>query len=162
MFKPSTVLIVGAGASAEVGLPVGTALVEQVAGIIGFERNELTGRLPEHNDFVRELMNRAGPGKLREYEKAAVKMVRGMRSAAETVVFLGFGFYEENLQLIEPDGATQVKLILGTGHGLSPSAKSVVEGRLGQWDKGEPPTIEVVTSMKCVELLNHYRLRLSA
>lgn len=337
MFKPNTLLIVGAGASAEVGFPTGAELVEQIAGILSFSRDEVTGRLPEHNDFVRELMNRAGPEKLREYERAAVQMIRGMRSAesvdrfidrfsddeyiralgkaaivkaialkerksdlssdkgetirgrskiddtwywtlarmlfegvgrsrlegvfeglsvvcfnydrciehylayelmrsyhlerreaaelfsrlviwhpygtiapldtqdvngigfgqnesvagrcfelssriktftekhedramiqairssirnAETVVFLGFGFYEQNLQLIEPDGATRVKWILATGHGLSDSAKFVVQERLSHWDKGEPPKIEV-TPMKCAELLNHYRMRLS-
>jgi hypothetical protein len=326
MFKPNTLLIVGAGASAEVGLPVGTELVEQIAGILSFSRDELTGRLPEHNDFVRELMNRAGSEKLPAYERAAVQMIRGMRSAesvdryidrfsdddcvrtlgkaaivkaisfkerksdlfgdkgeairgrskiddtwywtfakmlfegvgrsrleavfeglsivcfnydrciehfltnelmrsyhlkrreaaelvsrltiwhpygtiaqldtqdvngigfgqnenaagrcfqlssriktftekhedratieairtriraAETVVFLGFGFYEQNLQLIEPDGATRTNWILATGHGLSDSAKFVVQERLSQWDKGPHPKIEV-THMKCV------------
>jgi hypothetical protein len=48
MFKPNTVLIVGAGASAEVGLPIGTGLVDHIAGLVTIERDELTGRLPEH------------------------------------------------------------------------------------------------------------------
>ena len=34
MFKPNTVLIVGAGASAEVGLPIGTGLVDYIAGLV--------------------------------------------------------------------------------------------------------------------------------
>lgn len=335
MFKPNTVLIVGAGASNEVGLPLGTDLVEQIAGLLSFQRDELTGRLPEQNDFVRELMNRAGPYKLRHYERAAVQMIAGMRSAesvdrfidrnrhdeyirtlgkaaivkaisfkerktglfsdkgeairgrsnidetwywtlvrmllegspppeslfddisiicfnydrciehylacelmrsyhidrveaaklvsrltiwhpygtiapldtqepngvaygdnesvsgrcfqlssrirtfteehedhamidairariraAETVVFLGFGYYKQNLELIEPKGPTQVKWILGTGFGLSDSARFVVEERLSHWDKGEPPKINV-PHMKCAELLNHFRMQLS-
>jgi hypothetical protein len=337
MFKPNTLLIVGAGASEEVGMPLGTELVEQIAGFVNFGRNELTGRLPEDDNFVRELMNVAGLEKLRHYERAAVQMVAGMRSAesvdrfidrnrddeyirtlgkaaivkaisfkertskligdkgnpirgrsaiddtwywtfvrillegspapeklfddiaivcfnydrciehyltcelmrsyhidreaaaklvsrltiwhpygtiaqldtqdlngvaygdnesvsgrcfhlaarirtftekhedramidairariraAETVVFLGFGYYKQNLELIEPDGATNVRLVLGTGFGLSDSARHVVvRERLTAWDKGDPPKIEV-PHMKCAELLNYYRLQLSA
>ena len=81
MFKPNTLLIVGAGASAEVGLPLSADLVDHIAGILNFQRDETTGRLPEQNDFVREVMNRAGPAKLPAYERAAIQMVGGMRSA---------------------------------------------------------------------------------
>jgi hypothetical protein len=64
MFKPNTVLIVGAGASAEVGLPIGTGLVDYIAGLVTIERNELTGTLPQHKPFVRDLMNYAGSEKV--------------------------------------------------------------------------------------------------
>jgi hypothetical protein len=336
MFKPNTVLIVGAGASAEVGLPIGTGLVDYIAGLVSIERNELTGALPQHKPFVRALMNHAGPEKLPQYLRAAGQMIKGMRSAqsidryidrethddfirilgkaaiieaiafkerksklygdkglasgrseiedtwywhfvtmllegspprdelfdniavvsfnydrtiehyltcelmraysierteaaslvkrltiwhpygtiapletqehngvaygdnesvsgrpfdlapriqtfteehkdnamldairariraAEIVVFLGFGYYKQNLQLIEPDGPTKVRWILGTGFGLSDNDRYVVEQeRLGPWDKGDPPRIEV-TRMKCAELLNHYRMALSS
>lgn len=337
MFKPNTVLIVGAGASQEAGLPLGTELVEDIAGLISFERNELTGHLLERSEFVRDMKNYAGLDKVHQFERAAAQMIAGMRSAesvdrfidrnrdnefvrtlgkaaivrtvsfkerksklftdkggpirgmseidetwywtlvrmllegspspeklfddiavvcfnydrciehyltcelmrsyhidrkeaaklvdrltiwhpygtiapldtqelngiafgdhesvsgrcfqlasriktfteqhedrdmisairarirsAETVVFLGFGYNKQNLDLIEPDAPTKVKWIVGTGYGLSDSAKSVVEHqRLAPWDKGDPPTIEV-KQMKCAELLNYYRMFLSA
>jgi hypothetical protein len=81
MFKPNTVLIVGAGASAEVGLPIGTGLVEHIAGLVTIERNELTGALPQHKPFVRDLMNHAGQEKVPQYLHAARMMISGMRSA---------------------------------------------------------------------------------
>lgn len=88
MFKPNTVLIVGAGASKEVDLPVGTELVDQIASSVSFKRDELTNRLPEHHDLVRELMNRAGPDNLRHYERAAAQMIGGMRSAESVDRFI--------------------------------------------------------------------------
>lgn len=81
MFKPSTVLVVGAGASAELGLPIGTDLVEHIAGLVSIERNELTNALPQNKPFVRDLMNYAGPEKLPQYLRAAEQMIKGMRSA---------------------------------------------------------------------------------
>ena len=51
MFKPNTVLVVGAGASAEVGLPLGTGLVDHIAGLVSFERDELTGALTRTQAF---------------------------------------------------------------------------------------------------------------
>ena len=81
MFKPNTVLIVGAGASAEVGLPIGTGLVDYIASLVTIERNELTGTLPQHKPFVRDLMNYAGSEKVPHYLRAARKMINGMRSA---------------------------------------------------------------------------------
>jgi hypothetical protein len=336
MFKPNTVLIVGAGASEEVGMPLGTGLVDQISGLLSFKRNELTGRLPEQNDFVRSLMNFGGREGLSQYERAAAQMIAGMPSAesvdrfidrnrddnfirtlgkaaiiksisyrerksklfadkggpvlgkseigdtwywtfakmllegspppeklfdgiavicfnydrciehylmcelmrsyfidrnaaaklvskldiwhpygtiapldtqeptgigygdresfssryfyladriktfteqhedrgmidairariraAEVVVFLGFGFYKQNLELIEPDGSTKIRWIVGTGFGLSDSARRIVKGRLGHWDKGATSEIEV-PHMKCAELLNYYRMELSA
>jgi hypothetical protein len=88
MFKPNTLLVVGAGASAEAGLPLGTELVEQIAGLVKFERDSLTGRLPELNEFVREMMNYAGPERIGQYERAAAQMIAGMRSAESVDRFI--------------------------------------------------------------------------
>ena len=91
-----------------------------------------------------------------------IDVIRARIRAAETVVFLGFGYYKQNLDLIEPDGPTNVKWIVGTGFGLSDSARHVVvQDRLAPWDKGDPPKIEV-PHMKCAELLKYYRMQLSA
>ena len=337
MFKPNTVLVVGAGASAEVGLPIGTGLVDHIAGLVSIERNELTGALPQHKPFVRDLMNHAGPDKLPQYLQAAGRMIKGMRSAesvdryidrnaddeftrtlgkaaiieaiafkerksdlyldkgglisgksqidetwywtfikmllegspprealfdniavvcfnydrciehyltcelmrsysierkeaadvvnrlmiwhpygtiapldtqevngvaygdneavrgrsfhlatriktfteqlddgvmiaairnrishAKIVVFLGFGYYPPNLELIAPQHPNKIKWVLGTGHKLSSSDRGVVEQeRIGPWFKGNPPRIEIA-DMRCVDLLNHYRMALTA
>ncbi len=88
MFRPNTVLVVGAGASKEVGLPLGTELVDQIVDLVTFKRDELTGRLPEHNPFVRALMNMAGSDSLRHYERAAAQMIGGMRSAESVDRFI--------------------------------------------------------------------------
>ena len=75
-------------------------------------------------------------------DRPMIEQIRATIRKAETVVFLGFGYYSQNLQLIEPDGATQVDWILGTAYGASPSDKAMVEVRLTNWDKGDPPSID--------------------
>ena len=84
MFKPNTVMIVGAGASAEVGLPIGTGLVDHIAGLVTIERNELTGALPQHKPFVRDLMNYAGPEKAPIRKNHRVVRRQCMEERAET------------------------------------------------------------------------------
>ncbi len=98
-----------------------------------------------------------------EYEDGdMIKAIRARLQSARTVVFLGFGYYTENLKLIEPDGPTMIKRILGTGFGLSGEDRHVVElERLAPWHKGSATTIEI-KQMKCAELLSQYRLVLSA
>ena len=56
----------------EVSLPLGHQLVDQISALlVTLKRDELTGRLPEHNPFVRAMMNYAGP------EGAPVRACRG-------------------------------------------------------------------------------------
>jgi hypothetical protein len=45
---------------------------------------------------------------------AMLDAIRTRICAAEIVVFLGFSYYKQNLQLIEPDGPTMIRWILGT------------------------------------------------
>ena len=91
-----------------------------------------------------------------------ISEVRARIRASEIVVFLGFGYYKPNLQLIAPGWPNKIRWILGTGFGLSDKDRNVVEReRLAPWFKSNPPRIEI-TKMKCAELLNHYRMALSA
>jgi hypothetical protein len=88
--------------------------------------------------------------------------IRERICTAETVVFLGFGYYPQNLQLIAPDQPTKIKWMLGTGHGLSDSDRYVVvQERLGPMFRSKNLLIDV-TGMKCVDLLTNHRMALSA
>jgi hypothetical protein len=42
-------------------------------------------------------------------------------SNAETLLFLGFSFHEQNMQLIRPSSECQAKQVLGTAFGISES-----------------------------------------
>ena len=87
--------------------------------------------------------------------------MRAAIHAAETVVFLGFAFLDQNLELVQPDGPPSLKWILGTGHGLPHSAKAAKTEKLAQWARGAPAKIEIL-DMKCAALLHEYRVVLSA
>ena len=55
MFRTSTTFVIGAGASAGLGLPVGTELKRQIAGLLNFEF-EFGHRLLKGDDFLAEVM----------------------------------------------------------------------------------------------------------
>jgi hypothetical protein len=94
-------------------------------------------------------------------DRAMIDAIRARICAAEILVFLGFGYYKQNLQLIAPAWPSKIKWILGTGYGLSGSDINVVVGeRLMPWFETNAPHIEI-TGMKCVDLLNNYRMALS-
>ena len=86
---------------------------------------------------------------------AMIDAVRARIRAAEKSVVLGFGNYMQNLELVQPNGPTKIKSIVGAGF------RSVVRERLASWSKGRSCKIEVPNT-KCAKLLNYYRMELSA
>ena len=91
-----------------------------------------------------------------------IEDIRECLHRASTVVFLGFGHYKQNLELIQPGTATKISWVLGTGYGLSASARNVVIEGLYKWHGGAG-SVELVSqpTMKCVDLLRDYRMQLS-
>jgi hypothetical protein len=93
------------------------------------------------------------------------EQVRLKLGFARTIVFMGFSYNTDNLELIKPaTDKTNVAWILGTGHGLSPSARSIIANDLSEWSKGAgkraAPKVELV-NLKCNEFLTEFRMALS-
>lgn len=90
------------------------------------------------------------------------EMVQKMREAmhnAEVVVFLGFGFHPQNMELIKPPRDAKTVRVFATGKGISDSDCGVVEQQIrGHFDKGARSRFQVHLGKKltCVELFGEY------
>jgi hypothetical protein len=94
-------------------------------------------------------------------DRAEIELIKKEIENAETVVFLGFGFIDDNLRLIEPRQTTKINRILATGYGLSESAGFTVQRKVARWARAVNPDIHI-TKLKCVDLLRDYRMWLSS
>lgn len=56
--------------------------------------------------------------------------IKGLMTSAETIVFMGFGYLKQNLELLRPIGTPNVKRILGTAYGLSSADREAVRDKL--------------------------------
>ncbi len=86
-------------------------------------------------------------------------------SEAETILFLGFGFHKQNINLLTPPGFINAHLILGTASGFSRSDVSVIQDDLHGRFKGEGGSridVELRHDLTCTGLFEEYKRTLSA
>lgn len=74
----------------------------------------------------------------RQQGSDTIQAIQSMLTAAEAIVFLGFGYIDTNLNLLEPDNGINADLILGSTLGLSPFNTEQIKSRLASWS--EPMT----------------------
>ncbi len=65
---------------------------------------------------------------------------------AETIVFSGFAFHPQNLELIAPDSLANARRIFGTAKGMSTYDASAISADLPTWLKCKPQHVEVLIS----------------
>lgn len=84
--------------------------------------------------------------------------MRLILSTAQRIVFLGFGYHNQNIELLQrmitPDAAS----VLGTSVGLSPSDEEAVKGQLSFFfrENYRPYKDAILRPLKCVEFLDHH------
>ena len=59
-------------------------------------------------------------------DQSTVDSMHQLVQTAEKVVFLGFAFHQQNMELIRPDGGTEVKCVFATAKGISDSDLVIV------------------------------------
>jgi hypothetical protein len=82
---------------------------------------------------------------------------------AEQIVFLGFGYLDENMILLQPGKKMTLKPVLGTAHTMSESNRNAVKTRLAQFFNGGRDGIlpaMLIEDQTCAELLDYYAIRL--
>jgi hypothetical protein len=63
-----------------------------------------------------------------------VKAIAVEVSRAECIVFLGYGYHSQNMQLLRPaDPMPELKPVFGTAHGLSDADVEVVSHQINNW-----------------------------
>lgn len=101
MGQRKTVFVVGAGASAEVGLPVGTALVQMIASLVDFRADDL-GRLrvPANYDFRAAVIQALASSKNGD-ERVAIAVANSIRQAQHDIVSIDryIDSHRENIAL---------------------------------------------------------------
>jgi hypothetical protein len=75
---------------------------------------------------------------------------------ARTVVFLGFGFLEQNMELLTVEGPAQVERVYATAYGLSDRDCDVVRERIGDALGNKDVQIELRDDLTAATLLDAY------
>ena len=90
--------------------------------------------------------------------------VRELVTNAETVVFLGFGFNDRNLELIRPAHDHRIKRIFGTAYGESDSNSEVIRDAMFKWTgrKRNKPLDVNLGNWSCAELFDQFSRSLPA
>src|SRR5260221_230572 len=221
MFHRKTLFILGAGASAEIGLPLGGGLASVIASKMDV-RFEMGHRPIGTGDF--DLYSRicaVHHQETSEYQEAAWLIRDGIHFArsiddfldivhpygvidtsvrygstqanhialadgiktyteqisdpkimdaisdkiekAETIVFLGFAYHDQNMKLLEPVRKfPKRKPIYGTAFGMSDSDVGIVSNQIEDWVPGlsvrisTPKTTRIENGLKCAELFDYY------
>ena len=91
-------------------------------------------------------------------------------SRAETIVFLGFGYHDQNMSLIEPQKPISTpKDVFGTAYGMSHLDANVTTNQLLHWfddrllaRETQKMQIQISSSLACRDLFDHYSKTLVA
>jgi hypothetical protein len=91
--------------------------------------------------------------------------VKKLVSNARTIIFLGFGYIEENLELLGPDQPSRSTVkIYGTAYKISEHDRAIIEWRLGRFLSGDAgpgvsagqPRVALLDG-KCAQLFDEHR-----
>jgi hypothetical protein len=82
---------------------------------------------------------------------------------AEQIVFLGFGYLEENMTMLRPAAKMNLKPVFGTAFEMSESSIDEVKNRLAELFSGDRNGIlpaMLISNQKCGALFDYYTMRL--
>ena len=94
-------------------------------------------------------------------DRVTVDLMRQLVQTAKRVVFLGFAFHSQNLELIKPDEPTQVKRVYLTRKGISQSDYQDVEPRIYKFFGNVNINLYSEHEMTCSKLFGEYWRRLA-
>jgi hypothetical protein len=92
--------------------------------------------------------------------------IRNAISKAETLIFLGFAFHKQNMELLKPNAPINARHIYATTYGMSESDRSIVHADLSKFwganpiNKNNKPEI-VLSKEKCAQFMFDYQRAIS-
>lgn len=93
-------------------------------------------------------------------DESEVRSLRRALNASDTVLFLGCGYHELNLQLIQPTGGAMIdddRIVYGTAKGLTEHNRLVAKSRLeGLWSSTPSGGVHILTDVDCVNLFREF------
>jgi hypothetical protein len=77
---------------------------------------------------------------------------------AERVVFMGFAYHEQNMELLKPERGLTARSVIGTAHGMSDLDVSVTAAEILRWSDQSlsPPDLYLKNDLKCAGLLGYF------
>ncbi|MGD9542069.1 hypothetical protein [Methylocystis sp.] len=90
-----------------------------------------------------------------------IDAAKGAIAGAERLVFLGFAFHRQNVELITPGHACPTKRIFATTFGVSESDRSVIDEQLRSLVRSVNATV-ALKSMKCCEFIREFQMTFAA
>ncbi|OHC73646.1 MAG: hypothetical protein A3G18_02705 [Rhodospirillales bacterium RIFCSPLOWO2_12_FULL_58_28] len=94
-------------------------------------------------------------------DQEAISEIRNKVLRAETIVFLGFAFHRQNMELIAPGGTSNAKRVFATAFGISDQDCLVVKNDIIKFFKLNNANIELRNHLKCAPFLSQYQRSLS-
>jgi hypothetical protein len=98
-----------------------------------------------------------------------VDTMHEMMQIAQCIVFLGFSYGEQNMDLLKPKEVIERKPVFGTAFGLSKSDRDIVSGRILRMMRTAPAgtvspdtLVELGADVKCARLFDDYARSLNA
>jgi hypothetical protein len=82
---------------------------------------------------------------------------------AEQIVFLGFGYIDENMTLLRPNKRMNLKSVFGTAFEMSPSSIEEAKQKLAHFFNGGLHQIVpamLIANQSCAQLFDHYAMQL--
>src|SRR5262249_11757805 len=116
--------------------------------------------------FVHDYVTPSAGIKIFTEQIAAEDVQRGLHAElfnSEQIVFLGFGYIEENMILLRPGNKMNLKPVLGTAYDMSYSSIDEVKKELARFFSGGLHGIlpaMLIENETCADLFDHYAMRL--
>jgi hypothetical protein len=89
-------------------------------------------------------------------EDATVKDIHDAVSQADTLVFLGFAFHEQNLKLLAPNQGIKAKQIFATSKGMSENDINLTKSWMQSLSKNVTPLVQVEPE-SCADFIRKYQ-----
>lgn len=93
-------------------------------------------------------------------DHAVMSSIKNAMADAETIVFLGFGFHEPNMEILKPDRPTRVSRILTSGRGIKlPNATTIaqeLQQLFGPRDNPRSLPVNIPNNGDCRSLFDMY------
>lgn len=99
-------------------------------------------------------------------ENAEIEQIAHKIHEANIIVFLGFAFHEQNLNMLDPKANSMPKRVYATTSGISDSNCTIIMSAIGDLLKSNqhmmPAASDFRKKFKCVDLLNEYSRSLTS
>jgi nucleoid DNA-binding protein len=96
-----------------------------------------------------------------ELDVSLTDSIASQISRADTIVFLGFGFHDQNIRLLKSNERSKVQRVFATAKGISSADREVVEFEIrSALGASSNLRIELREDLECTSLFDEYQRQL--